>query len=95
MLNIFDEVIRALKNGEPAQIQFGGALLKAVPTFINHEETGEPLVEVHLFSDGASGAIEGTLRMKIDTYERVVLKMEKMSPRIAMVQRHLLSRGGG
>lgn len=95
MLNIFDEVIRALKNGEPAQIQFGGAVLSATPSFIRHEETGEPLVEIHMFSDGASGAIEGVLRMKVETYERVVLKMEKLSPRLGMVQRHLLSRGGG
>ncbi len=95
MLNIFDEAIQALKRGEPAQLRLpNGTVISGVPSIVSHPETNEPIVEFHIHSDGDLGPIEMVARMSLDTYEKMVLKAERMSPRLAMVQRNLLSRGG-
>lgn len=89
-LDIFGQAIDALRRGEPMQVRLpNGTVVTGVPE-LTEDEDG-PLVLFHVHSDGHAGSIEGTLRMRPETFKHMLDKTEAMLPRLTAVRRaHML-----
>lgn len=92
--------LQTLRAKQPVRIRLqNGLVVTAVPEEIEVEKndgSGEmqQLMQLHIQTDGASGVIEGQLRMTLETYEKVLVKIETMAPRLVAIQHRALGRGG-
>jgi len=92
-----NDTVGALSRGEPVLVRLpNGMTIEAVPEMIQvqNPQTGqiEDKVQLHVRTDGASGVIEGQLRMSPETFHQSLVKVQNFSPRLALVQERLRLR---
>jgi hypothetical protein len=88
LLSSYDTALDALKRKEPVAVTLpNGTTIEAVPELIEHPDTGEPLIQMHVRIDGKSGPMEAQVRMSPETFEKSLATAERARPKIGVMLR--------
>lgn len=89
LIHAYKNVVGALQRREPVAVALpNGMTVQAVPELVNGPE-GQPLIQIHVRTDGASGEIQGIIRMSPETFDKALAKAESMTPKLVVMQQRL------
>lgn len=88
----YQNVVGALQRGEAFQLRLGGVVVNASEPEDVVGPNGEPLKQVYVQLQGPDGPVEAQVRMSPSTYEKSLVRAEKLTPRLQVLQQRLQLR---
>lgn len=88
----YQNAVAALQRGEAFQIRLGKVVVDASDVEDVVGPDGEPLKQVYVKVDGPDGPMEAQVRMSPSTFERSLVRAEKLTPRLQVLQQRLQLR---
>ena len=88
----YQNAVTALQRGEAFQIRLGKVVVDASDVEDVVGPDGEALKQVYVKIQGPDGPLEAQVRMSPSTFEKSLVRAEKLTPRLQMMQQRLQLR---